>query len=136
MRVVVIDGQGGRLGCLLIEQLKKTLPQAEIWAIGTNSAATSAMMKAGAHAGATGENPVKRAVKKADAVFGPLGIVVAHAIMGEVTPEIALEIAACDAKKYLVPMNSCGVMVAGIVQENLGTYAKMAVEDYQKDLNL
>ena len=83
MKLVVIDGQGGRLGCLLVEGLRKRLPQAQICALGTNAVATAAMLKAGADVGATGENPVVRNVMDADGVLGPVGIVVANAILGE-----------------------------------------------------
>jgi len=128
MKIVVIDGQGGRLGCLLVEQVKRRLPQARVWALGTNSAATAAMLKAGADAGATGENPVVRGVADADGVLGPVGIVVANAILGEVTPAMAEAVGSCRAGKYLVPMNSCGVTVAGVEELPLPGYVARAVE--------
>lgn len=128
MKLVVIDGQGGRLGKLLVELLRARLPQAQILAVGTNSIATAAMLKAGAHWGATGENPVIRGVRNADAVLGPIGIVVAHAILGEVTPAMAEAVAGCPARKYLIPMNSCGVAVAGVQDLPLSAYAERAVE--------
>lgn len=128
MKIVVIDGQGGRLGKLLVEGTAQRLPQAELYAIGTNSLATNTMLKAGAHYGATGENPVVRAVMDADAVLGPIGIVVAHAILGEVTPAMAQAVGGCRAKKFLVPMNSCGVMVAGVQELGLAAYVKQAVD--------
>lgn len=102
MKLVVIDGQGGRLGCLLVEGLRKRLPQAQICALGTNAVATAAMLKAGADVGATGENPVIRNVMDADGVLGPVGIVVANAILGEVTPAMAEAVGSCQGKKYLV----------------------------------
>ena len=102
-KIVVIDGQGGRLGKLLVEEVKARLPQAELLAIGTNGIASSAMQKAGASQVATGENPVVRGVMDADVVLGPLGIVVAHAILGEVTPKMAEAVGGCRAKKFLVP---------------------------------
>ena len=101
MKVVIVDGQGGRLGKLFVENVMERLPQAQIYALGTNSIATATMMKAGAHFGATGENPVVRNVMDADAVLGPVGIVVAHAILGEVTPVMAEAVGGCRAKKYL-----------------------------------
>lgn len=128
MKFVVIDGQGGRLGRLLVEALLDRFPRAEVWAIGTNSIATSAMLKAGAQFGATGENPAARAVEDADAVLGPVGIVVAHAILGEVTPKMAQAVGACRARKYLIPMNSCGVAVAGVRELPLPAYVKEAVD--------
>ncbi len=113
MKIVVIDGQGGRLGRLLVEAVKSRLPQAQVYALGTNTVATAAMLKAGADFGATGENPVVRNVMDADGVLGPVGVVVANAILGEVTPAMAEAVGSCRAKKYLIPINSCGGMVAG-----------------------
>ena len=128
MKVVVVDGQGGKLGKLLVEQLKQRCPQAQLYAIGTNSIATATMLKAGADFGATGENPVIRAVMDADVVLGPLGIVVAHAILGEVTPAMAEAVAGCRAKKILIPMNSCGVVVTGVQELPLSAYVIQAAE--------
>ena len=128
MKVVIVDGQGGRLGKMLVEQLKQRCPQAQIYAIGTNSIATATMLKAGADFGATGENPVIRAVMDADVVLGPMGIVVAHAILGEVTPAMAEAIGGCRARKILIPMNSCGVCVAGVQEMPLSTYVNQAAE--------
>lgn len=128
MKIVVIDGQGGRLGCLLVERVKVRLPQAQVYALGTNSAATAAMLRAGADFGATGENPVVRGVADADGVLGPVGVVVANAILGEVTPAMAGAVGSCRARKCLVPMNSCGVTVAGVEELPLPAYAAQAVE--------
>ena len=128
MKIVVIDGQGGRLGKLLVEGVRSRMPQAEIYAIGTNALATAAMLKAGADFGATGENPVIRAVMDADGVLGPVGIVVANAILGEVTPAMAEAVGSCRGKKFLVPMNNCGVMVAGMSEQPLSAYVACAVE--------
>lgn len=128
MKIVVIDGQGGRLGCLLVERVKVRLPQAQVYALGTNSAATAAMLRAGADFGATGENPVVRGVADADGVLGPVGVVVANAILGEVTPAMAGAVGSCRARKCLVPMNSCGVTVAGVEDLPLPAYAAQAVE--------
>ena len=128
MKIVVIDGQGGRLGKLLVEGVRSRMPQAEIYAIGTNALATAAMLKAGADFGATGENPVIRAVMDADGVLGPVGIVVAHAILGEVTPAMAEAVGGCRARKFLVPMNSCGVVVAGVQELSLSAHVRQAVD--------
>ena len=128
MKLVVVDGQGGRLGKMLVEAVKARLPRAEVWAIGTNSIATATMLRAGADCGATGENPVIRAVRDADAVLGPVGVVVAHAILGEVTPAMAEAIGGCQGRKFLVPMNSCGVVVAGTRDMGLAAYVDSAVE--------
>jgi len=128
MKLVIIDGQGGKLGKLLVEQLKQACPQLPVYAIGTNSIATATMLKAGADFGATGENPVIRAVMDADVVLGPMGIVVAHAILGEVTPAMAEAVGGCRARKLLIPMNSCGVSVAGVQELPLSAYVAQIVE--------
>ena len=134
-KIVVIDGQGGRLGKMLIEEVRARLPQAELLAIGTNAVAASAMQRAGAVHAATGENPVVRGVMDADVVLGPLGIVVAHAILGEVTPKIAEAVGGCLAKKFLVPMNSCGVVVAGVQELGLAAHVRLAVDQAEAYLN-
>ena len=128
MKIVVIDGQGGRLGKLLVEAVKDRIPQAEELAVGTNGIATATMQKAGADYVATGENPVVRGVMDADVVLGPLGIVVAHSILGEVTPRIAEAVGGCRGKKILIPMNSCGVSVAGTQEMGLAGYVKLAAD--------
>ena len=128
MKIVVIDGQGGRLGKLLVEAVKERLPQAEVLAVGPNGIATATMQKAGADYVATGENPVVRGVMDADVVLGPLGIVVAHSILGEVTPRIAEAVGGCRGKKILIPMNSCGVSVAGTQEMGLAGYVKLAAD--------
>ena len=128
MKIVIIDGQGGRLGRLLVEKTKSRLPQAQVYALGTNTVATAAMLKAGADFGATGENPVIRNVADADGVLGPVGVVVANAILGEVTPTMAEAVGSCRAGKYLIPMNSCGVAVAGVEKLPLSAYVAQAVE--------
>lgn len=134
MKIAVIDGQGGRLGRLLVEEVKARLPQAQVYALGTNTVATSAMLKVGADFGATGENPVVRNVADADGVLGPVGIVVANAILGEVTPAMAEAVGSCRAKKFLIPMNSCGVTVAGVEDLSLPAYVSQAVEALAAEL--
>ena len=134
MKIVVVDGQGGRLGRLLVEGVKARLPRAQVYALGTNTVATSAMLKAGADFGATGENPVVRNVADADGVLGPVGIVVANAILGEVTPAMAEAVGSCRAKKFLIPMNSCGVVVAGVGELPLPAYVAQAVEALAAEL--
>ena len=128
-KIVIIDVQGGRLGKLLVEEVGTRLPQAELLAIGTNAIAASAMQRAGAVHAATGENPVVRGVMDADVVLGPLGVVVAHAILGEVTPKMAEAVGGCRAKKFLIPMNSCGVVVSGVPAElGLSAHVRLAVD--------
>ena len=132
MKIVIVDGQGGKLGKLLVDQLKQECPQAQLYAIGTNSIATATMLKAGADFGATGENPVIRNVLDADLVLGPMGIVVAHAILGEVTPAMAEAVGGCRARKLLIPMNSCGVHVAGVQELPLNGYVNQIVEQVRQ----
>ena len=133
-RAVIIDGQGGRMGAALVKRLREAYPEAELIAVGTNSIATAAMLKAGADCGATGENPVVRNVRDTDVVLGPIGIVVAHAILGEVTPAMAEAVGGCRAKKYLVPMNSCGVVIAGVKEQSLSAYVAQSVDEMIRDL--
>lgn len=128
MKIVIVDGQGGKLGKLLVEQLKQRCPQGQIYAIGTNSIATATMLKAGADFGATGENPVIRNVMDADVVLGPMGIVVAHSILGEVTPAMAEAVGGCRAPKLLIPMNNCGVWVAGVQEVPLMNYVNQIAD--------
>ena len=104
MHILVIDGQGGRMGAALTEQIKYTLPEAEIIAVGTNSMATSAMLRAGADAAATGENPVVVNSRWADVIVGPIGIITANALLGEITPQMAAAVSESVAKKILLPV--------------------------------
>ena len=113
MKIVIIDGQGGRMGRSVIEQLKTSYPDQELYAIGTNSIATSAMLKAGADAGATGENPAIVACRTADVIIGPIGILAADSLMGEVTPSMAVAVGQSGAKKLLLPVNLCNNIVVG-----------------------
>lgn len=132
MNVTVIDGQGGRLGAALVSAIKERLPQAQITAIGTNAIATAAMLKAGAVRGATGENPVIVACRTADVIVGPIGLLSADALLGEVTPAMAAAIGACSAKKVLIPMNRCGIRVVGVQELGMNEYIELALEEIDK----
>ena len=112
-KIVVIDGQGGKIGSLLIGRLKAEKGQHEVYAIGTNSIATSAMMKAGADFGATGENPAVVNCRNADIIVGPIGIVVADSLVGEITPVMAVAIGQSNAQKVLLPINRCNNYIVG-----------------------
>ena len=114
MQIVVIDGQGGRLGREVVSAVRDAFPAAEIKVVGTNSVATATMLKAGASEGATGGNPAIVACRHADYIIGPLGIVIADSLMGEVTPAMALAVAQSPAKRILIPMNMCDNLVAGV----------------------
>lgn len=117
--ILVIDGQGGQLGSQIVKELLAKFSDIQITAVGTNAVATASMMKAGAFKAATGENPVIVACRKADIIIGPIGIVIADALMGEVTPAMAVAVGQADAARILIPMNKCENMVAGI--SNLST---------------
>ncbi len=119
-QICVIDAQGGGIGATTIKRLKEAFGESvKIVALGTNAIATAQMMKAGANRGASGENAISRSVRSADVIVGPLGIVMAHALMGEVTPAIAEAVAGCDAKKYLIPLSQENVDIVGLQQEPL-----------------
>ena len=132
MNIMVIDGQGGRMGKSIVEQMKKNFPEDEIIAIGTNSIATAAMLKAGADAGATGENPAIVGSRTADLIIGPMGIVIADSLMGEITPRMAVAIGQSGAKKLLPPVNRCQHYVVGCRDLPLGEYVRRAVEEVRK----
>ena len=130
MNIVVIDGQGGGIGKRLIETLVPKLPAtAEIIAVGTNSIATSAMLKAGASAAATGENPVLVNCTSADIITGPMGIVLANAMYGEITPAMAVAVGASSAQKVLVPVDRCNTHIAGTKEMTLAQYIEDAVQN-------
>lgn len=114
MKVLIIDGQGGQLGGQIIKTVRMQIQEADITAVGTNAVATATMLKAGAHQAATGENPVIVACRKADVIIGPIGIVIADALMGEVTPKMAMAVGQADAVRILLPVNKCDNLVAGI----------------------
>lgn len=128
MRIVVIDGQGGGIGKSLVEQLKKKLPKEEILAIGVHSIATSNMLKAGADLGVTGENAIVCNCKNAKIITGPIGIIVANGLMGEITKEMAEAITSSEAEKILIPVARCSVKVAGVQEMSVGKYVEQAVE--------
>lgn len=127
MRIVVIDGQGGGIGRALVEALRQALPNAVLVAVGTNSMATSAMLKAGASMGATGENAVLYNVCQADVILGPVGIILANALLGEITPAMAAACAGATAPLVLVPVSKCRLHLAGIHEWPLSRYIEDAV---------
>lgn len=127
MNILVIDGQGGRIGRQLIEAITEKYPEARITAVGTNSTATAAMLKGGAHEAATGENAVTVACRRANVIIGPLGIVIADSLLGEVSPAMALAVAQSAAARILIPMNKCDNIVAGVKAESMGTLIEDAV---------
>ena len=128
MKILVIDAQGGGIGRQLITVIKQQMPQAEITAVGTNSAATTAMLKAGADHAATGENAVTVGCRKADVIMGPIGIVIADSLFGEITPAMAMAIGQSAAKRILIPMNHCDNIIVGVPDLNVGKLVQQAVE--------
>ena len=120
MRIAVIDGQGGGIGGAVIRRLKDEYGEkVEIWALGTNAIATAAMMKARANRGATGENAIIRSVGRVEIIIGTISVVMAHAMMGELTPAMAEAVAACPARKILIPLTQENLTVVGIQKDHL-----------------
>jgi NAD(P)-dependent dehydrogenase (short-subunit alcohol dehydrogenase family) len=125
--VVVIDGQGGKMGAAIVAALKAQTGHF-VLAVGANTAATSAMLRAGADAGATGENPVCVACRTADFILGPLGLVIADALHGEITPSMARAVGQSSARRVLIPVSRCNTEVAGVQPLALSEYVRLAVE--------
>ena len=134
MNLLVIDAQGGGFGKQLVAAVKRELPEVEITAVGTNSVATGAMLKAGADHGATGENAVIVGARKADIIAGPIGIVIADSLYGEITPNMALAVAQSSAKRILIPFNHCDNIIAGVSDLSVGKLIQSAVEEIKKVL--
>ena len=130
MKIVVIDGQGGSIGKAIVEQLVKKVDFESIFCIGTNSVATANMIKAGAKYGASGENPVVVACRDADYIIGPIGIIMADSMLGEISPLMAQAVGASNAHKILIPINKC-LTVAGVQNLTLSDYIKIAVDSIQ-----
>ncbi len=119
MELLIIDAQGGGLGRQLVAAVKKAVPELTVTAVGTNSAATGAMLKAGADQAATGENAVVVGCRRADIIAGPIGLLIADSMLGEVSPAIAEAVGRSCAVRVLIPMNRCATLVAGV--ENVST---------------
>lgn len=119
MRIAVVDGQGGGIGRLITEKLLQELPSCYIIALGTNAVASSMMLKAGANEGASGENAIVVSAGKADIIVGSISIIAANSYLGELTPRMAAAIAEAEAVKILIPLNRCGIEVAGLMDEPL-----------------
>lgn len=128
MKVVLIDGQGGKIGKMLVEAIVKENIDCELIAIGTNSTATNAMLKGGAVQGATGENPVVVACRNADVIIGPIGIVSADSLLGEITPNMAVAIGQSSAVKLLLPVSHCNNQVVGVKSITINEMVKETVE--------
>ena len=131
-KIVIIDGQGGRMGRALVEEIQKLCPGQPLLAIGTNTTATAAMMKAGAAMGATGENPVLVACRDADLIIGPIGIVIADSLLGEITPAMATAVGQSRAQKILIPVSGnshCHHILVGTQNLPMNDYIHLAAEE-------
>lgn len=135
MNILIIDGQGGQLGAQFIKGLRGQCKDIYIMAVGTNSIATAAMLKAGADQGATGENPVVVACRKADIIVGPIGMVVADSLFGEITPKMAMSIGAADAVRILFPIAKCDNYVAGTSKMSMQMIIEDAIQKVKMIMN-
>lgn len=129
--VVIIDGQGGKIGRQLVEAFCSKAPGVRLIAVGTNGTATANMIKGGAKEAATGENAVAVACRRADIIAGPIGIVVADALLGEVTPAMAVAVGQSEAKKILIPIDKCDNVVVGVGSRPVTELIQKAVEAIQ-----
>ena len=135
-RICVIDGQGGGIGSTIIKKIQAVFGEdIEVVALGTNAIATAQMLKARANRGASGENAIVQTVKHVDVVVGPIGIIMAHSMMGEVTPKIAEAVASSPAKKILIPLSQENIEIVGITQLPLPKMVQELIENHlnQKD---
>lgn len=128
MNVLVIDGQGGGLGRQLVAALSSQCPDVRLVAVGTNSVAAQAMHKAGAQRAATGENAVVVNCRSADIIVGPIGIVIADALLGEITPAMAAAVCQSGAKRVLIPVNHCDNYIVGVPEQPIGDLVTAAVQ--------
>lgn len=131
-KVLVIDGQGGGLGRQLVSALAAACPEAELTAVGTNSLAANAMLKAGASRAATGENAVVVNCRRADVIVGPIGIVIADALLGEITPTMAAAVCQSGARRVLVPINHCENYVVGVPDQPVSQLVAAAAQKVQE----
>ena len=131
-KILVIDGQGGMLGKQMVEAVRKLIPDAEITAVGTNTMATAAMLKAGADRGATGENSVIVCSKTADIIVGPVGIVIADSLLGEITADMAAAVGRSQAYKILLPVNKCNNIIIGVKGKSTSELIREAIEKIEE----
>jgi len=133
MRICVIDGQGGGIGSIIIKKLREAFEESvDITALGTNAIATAQMLKARANRGASGENAIVRTVGQADIIVGPMAIVLAHSMMGEMTPRMAEAVTASTAKKLLIPLSQENVEIVGLPRTPLPPLIEMLIEKHLK----
>ena len=132
--VVVIDGQGGRLGRMIVEKIREKNMPCRIRAVGTNELASHAMLKAGADEAATGENPVVVACREADVILGPIGILSADALLGEITDVMAAAVGRSRAEKILIPVNMCNTRVVGVEAKSFAELVSAASDELEQAL--
>ena len=132
MKILVIDGQGGGIGRQVVQAVKAAFPEADVTAVGTNSTAAAAMLKAGANRAATRENSVKVCCRSADVIIGPVAIVIADSLLGEITPAMAAAVGQSAAARILIPVNCCGNIVAGVPDLTITRMVASVVEELRK----
>lgn len=120
LNILVIDGQGGGMGGAIVKSVKQNYPDALVSAVGTNSAATAAMLRSGADQAATGENSVIVCTRTADIIIGPIGIVIADSLLGEITAKMAAAVGSRDCLKILLPVNHCNNIIIGVPDSSVG----------------
>ena len=134
MNILIIDAQGGGIGKQLVGAIKKNFPAQTITAVGTNSAATAAMHKAGADNAATGENAVVVCCRSADIIIGPIGIAIADSLFGEITPRMAAAVGSSGARRILIPINQCSNIIVGMTDLSAGKLLQSVIEALKKEL--
>ena len=132
MNILVMDAQGGGIGKQVVTAVRTRFPDATITAVGTNAAATTAMLRAGADEGATGENAAVVCCRRADVIIGAVGIVIADALLGEVTPRMAVAVGQSAAKRILIPVNHCANFIAGVADMSVGRLVDSVVAELEK----
>ena len=134
MNILVMDAQGGGIGKQVVTAVRTRFPHVTITAVGTNAAATTAMLRAGADEGATGENAAVVCCRRADVIIGPVGIVIADAMLGEVTPRMAVAVGQSAAKRILIPVNHCANFIAGVADLSVGRLVDSVVAELEKTI--
>ena len=134
MNILVMDAQGGGIGKQVVTAVHTRFPDVTITAVGTNAAATTAMLRAGADEGATGENAAVVCCRRADVIIGPVGIVIADAMLGEVTPRMAVAVGQSAAKRILIPVNHCANFIAGVADLSVGRLVDSVVAELEKTI--
>ena len=134
MNILVMDAQGGGIGKQVVTAVRTRFPDVTITAVGTNAAATTAMLRAGADEGATGENAAVVCCRRADVIIGPVGIVIADALLGEVTPRMAVAVGQSAAKRIFIPVNHCANFIAGVADMSVGRLVDSVVAELEKTI--